>query len=120
MSNLEAAKDMYAMLAQGKLLEAFDKYYADDVVMTEPRGTREGKQTCRKYEEHFLDSVESFHDMGVTAMAADDAQGKVLIETWMELTFKGAERVRMEQAVVQTWKDGKVVHERFYYDNSES
>ncbi|MEM6785951.1 MAG: nuclear transport factor 2 family protein [Myxococcota bacterium] len=121
MTNREAARDMYEMLAQGKLLEAFDKYYADDVVMDEPRGKREGKPTCRTYEEQFLASVEAFHDMGVTAMAADDDHGKVLIETWMDLTFKGGGgRVRMEQVAVQTWKDGKVVHERFYYDNSGS
>lgn len=45
MSYLEKAKDIYSQLQQGKLLDAFDQYYHDDVVMTEPKGgTRKGKR----------------------------------------------------------------------------
>lgn len=45
------------MLGQGQLLDAFDKYYAENIVMTEPRGTREGKQVCRDYEVQFLNNI---------------------------------------------------------------
>ena len=34
MTYLEKAQDIYNMLGQGQLLDAFDKYYADNVVMT--------------------------------------------------------------------------------------
>jgi hypothetical protein len=33
----------------------------------------------------------------------------------MDVSFKGGNRVQMRQVAVRTWKDGKVVHERFYY-----
>ena len=116
MTNLESAKDIYQKVAQGQLMEAFETYYAENVVMTEPRGTREGKDACRKAEEGFLASVEAFHGMEVKAIAEDTDNGKVLIEVLMDVTFKGGQRVQMEQIAVQTWENGQIVHERFYYN----
>ena len=116
MTNLERAKDLYSRVAQGQLMDAFETYYAENVVMTEPRGTREGKDACRKAEEEFLASVETFHGMDVTAFAADEEKGKVLIEVQMDVTFKGGQRVQMEQVAVQTWVNGQIAHERFYYN----
>ena len=31
------------------------------------------------------------------------------------LTFKGENRLTMQQVAVQTWKDGKVIREDFYH-----
>ncbi len=116
MTNLERAKDLYDKVAQGQLMEAFEVYYAENIVMTEPRGTREGKEACRKSEEEFLASVEAFHGMEVKAIAEDSNKEKVLIEVFMDLTFKGGQRVQMEQVAVQAWENGQIVHERFYYN----
>jgi hypothetical protein len=54
--------------------------------------------------------------MEIKAIAEDSTSGKVLIEVWMDITFKGASRVSMEQVATQTWENGQVVHERFYYN----
>jgi hypothetical protein len=32
------------------------------------------------------------------------------------LTFTNSLRVKLEQVSVQKWEDGRIVHERFYYD----
>lgn len=117
MTYLEKAKDIYNMLGQGQLLEAFDKYYADNIVMTEPRGTREGKPTCRQYEEQFLASVKEFHDLKVTAIGSDEEAGTSFVESMMEVTFQDGNRVQMEQVAVQKWEGDQIVHERFYYEN---
>lgn len=114
----DLAKDVYGMVGQGQLLEAFDKYYHQDVVMEEPRGTRSGKADCRSYEEQFLSSVEAVHGMEIRALAADEDKSKTVVEVMMDITFKGGMRVQMEQVAVQTWKDGQIIHERFYYDNA--
>ena len=46
----------------GKLLETFDTYYADNVVMSENRKEeRAGKAANREYEEKFLGNVQEFH-----------------------------------------------------------
>ena len=116
MTNLERAQDLYTKIAQGQLMEGFEMYYAENVVMTEPKGTREGKDACRKSELEFLDSVEAFHGMEINAFAEDSDQGKVLIEVSMDVTFKGGDRMLMEQVAVQKWENGQIVHERFYYN----
>jgi len=117
MTNLERAKDLYGQVGQGDILGAFDQYYADDVVMEEPRGVRKGKAECRVYEEQFVSSVEAFHGMELKSLAEDSSTEKVFIEVSMDVTFKGGGRVNMEQVAVQQWANGQIVHERFYYDN---
>ena len=58
MTYLEKEKDLHRMMSEGKLLEAFDKYYADNVVMEEPRfGRVEGKAANREREVQWLESI---------------------------------------------------------------
>jgi ketosteroid isomerase-like protein len=118
MSYLEKTKDIYNMIGQGQLLEAFDKYYAENVVMEEPMGSREGKVACREYEVQFLNSVQEVHDLQVRKIAADEDNGVVFVENMMDVTFKDGNRVKMEQTAVQQWEGDQIVHERFYYDGS--
>ena len=116
MNYLEKAKDIYTKIGQGQLLEAFDEYYADNVVMTEPNGTREGKATCRDYEIQFINSVEAVHGLEVRNIASDEENKTTFVENMMDVTFKGGDRVQMEQVAVQKWEGDQIVHERFYYD----
>ena len=118
MTYKERTEDIYKMIGEGKLLEAFDKYYSEDVVMTEPRGTWEGKTACREHEVEFLNYVQEFHNLDVKQIAADEENGIVFHETAMDVTFKDGNRVNMEQVGVQKWEGDKIVHERFYYDNA--
>jgi limonene-1,2-epoxide hydrolase len=117
MTYKEKTQDIYNMLGQGQLLDAFDKYYADNVVLTEPRGTWEGKEACRAHEVEFLNYVKEFHNLEVKSIAADEANGIVFHETMMDVTFQDGNRVQMEQVGVQRWEGDKIVHERFYYNN---
>ena len=98
----------------GKILETFDAYYADDVVMTENRkDERIGKAANRKYEIEFLNNVQEFHGAQVGRVIVDGDHAAV--EWTFNLTFKGGNRVTMQQVAVQTWKNGKVVREDFYH-----
>lgn len=98
----------------GKILETFDAYYADDVVMSENRKEeRVGKAANRKYEIQFLDNVQEFHGAQVGRVIVDGDHAAV--EWTFDLTFKGGNRVNMQQVAVQTWKNGKVVREDFYH-----
>ena len=114
---MERATDLYQMVGMGQLIDAFEKYYAEYVVMEEPRGTRKGKEACREAELQFLESVQEFHGMEIKAISEDDTKGKVLVEVSMDMTFKGDQRMVMEQVAVQQWENGQITHERFYYNN---
>ena len=118
MTYQEKAQDIYNMLGQGQLLAAFDKYYAEYVVMTEPRATREGKAACRAYEEGFLDMIQEFHNLEIRNVGSDEANGTSFVESMMDVTFKDGNRVQMEQVAVQKWAGDQIVHERFYYENA--
>lgn len=116
MTYKERTQDIYNLIGQGKMMDAFEKYYADGVVITEPRGTWEGKNNCREHELEFLNMVKEFHGMEVKAITSDEANGIVMHETSMDVTFQDGTRANMEQAGVQRWEGDQVVHERFYYN----
>jgi len=116
MTNLIKSKQLYAQVGKGQLLETFDANYAENIVMEEPSGKREGKASCRQYEEQFLNNVEVFHNLEIKAISEDVDKGKVFVEVSMDITFKGGNRVNIEQVAVQQWEQGQIVHERFYYN----
>ena len=116
MTYKKRTEDIYNQVGQGKLMDAFEQYYGEEVVMTEPRGTWKGKDACRSHEEEFLSMIKEFHGMEVKAITSDEANGIVMHETSMDVTFQDGTRVNMEQVGVQRWEGDKIVHERFYYN----
>ena len=101
-------------ILSGKLLETFDAYYADDVVMSENRkDERIGKAANREYELKFLNNVQEFHGAKVGRVIVEG--NNAAVEWTFDFTFKGGNRVVMQQVAVQTWKDGKVIREDFYH-----
>jgi ketosteroid isomerase-like protein len=111
----ELDKQLNDDVLSGKAMEAFEKYYADDVVMQEnSEEPRQGKDANRKAEEEFVASVEAWNGGSVKASAVN---GDVSFSEWeMDITFKGGKRVKMSQVAVRHWKNGKIVNERFFYD----
>lgn len=117
MSYLEKAKDIYNLLSQGKVLEAFDKYYHDDVVMIEVDGkSRQGKNANRKLQEKFMDDIKEFHAAGAKAVTSNEKEKITMVESWMDVTMKDNTRSMMEEMSVQRWQGDKIIYERFYYN----
>jgi ketosteroid isomerase-like protein len=117
MSYYDKAKDIYEMMAKGKLLEAFDKYYHNDVVQVEANGdTRKGKAANRKFQTDFLGMVKEIHGTGVRSIASNEAEATTIVESWMDMTQKDGKRNMMEEVAVQKWKGDQIIHERFYYN----
>jgi ketosteroid isomerase-like protein len=55
-----AVEDLIANVTGGKALEAFDRYYADDVTMQENKQPpRVGKAGCRAFEVDFLAKIKA-------------------------------------------------------------
>ena len=101
-------------ILSGKALEAFDELYADDVVMQENTDAPYvGKAFNLQREIDCFKTVEQWHGGKVLSSAASN---DVSFSEWeMDVTLKGAGRITMTQVAVRRWKDGKVVHERFYH-----
>lgn len=111
----EFDKDVNDKILSGKAMEAFEQYYADDVVMQENSDPPfVGKDVNRKREIEFFGSVAEFHGAKVLASASTDDTS--FSQWWMDVTMMNGPRVKMEQVAVRKWKNGKIVHERFYYN----
>ncbi len=114
MSILKEVRAVIGGILAGKILETFDAYYADDVVMSENQTEeRVGKVVNREYEIKFLDNVLEFHGAEVGRVLVDGDHAAV--EWSFDITFKDGNRVKMQQVAVQTWKEGKIIREDFYH-----
>lgn len=117
MSYKEKAKELYSMIGQGQAMEAFEKFYDDDVTMIEASGdVRKGKDQNREFEKEFFGNIQEFHGGGYHAITSNEEDGVTMVEAWMDCTFKDGNRMKMEEVARQKWKDGKIVEERFYYN----
>jgi len=118
MTYLEKAKDIYRMVSEGKLLEAFDKYYAENVIMQElGEQPRLGKAVNREFEMAFVNNVKEVHSLGITSIASNELEGIVFIENWFDATYKNEVRIIVKQVSVQRWEGDFIVHEKFYHNN---
>ena len=113
--NLNASvKDLYAMLFQGRTEEAWEKYYAEDVVRRTEWGTRVGRTQNRDEDREFVDDVESWKSNEITAMGADEERGVTMVQFSQEFMHKKFGPLRQEIVIVQRWRDGRVYDESVY------
>jgi ketosteroid isomerase-like protein len=107
-------RDLNQLITQGKAMDGFEKYYAEDVVMQENTDEpRRGKAACREAEVQFFASVEKVNRLELVQFVVGD--GVTFSEWAMDFVFKGGTRREMAQVARRRWKNGKVVDERFYY-----
>ncbi len=110
-----ALKDLNELVLEGRLIEAFEKYYHDDVEMQEndlpPTVT---KKANRQRELEFLNNVVEFRAAEVKGMAVDEDLSTVI---WhYDYTHKEWGVRKFTQVSVQQWKDGKIIKEKFIYN----
>ncbi len=117
MSDLRTNVDaLNQMILEGKILEAFEKFYADDVVMQDnDYPAREGKDVNRQFEEAFVNGLTEFRGAKIiNTIISDDM---AVVEWWFDYTHKDYGTRNYIQLSVQRWKNGKIVEEKFYYNN---
>lgn len=120
MSYIERERELQRMTSLGLILEAFEKFYHNDVVMIEATGEiREGKELNRSFQQEWLAGILQVHDNGVENITSNEDSGITMAETWIDLTFRDESRLRIEEVSVKKWEDGLVVKERFYYNMSD-
>ena len=108
--------DLNTLVISGKLIEAFEKYYDDHVVMQENTNQpTEGKKANYERELQFLDNIVEFRKAEVLNQAIGD---NVSFVTWhYDYTHKEWGVRNYTQVSVHHWKDGKIVCEQFFYGN---
>src|SRR5262245_19816657 len=114
------AKELQAWIGQGRIVEAMNEFYSPDVTMQENASPPTvGLHANVEREKQFLSFVKTWKGYNVKALAADEGTGTSLVESTMDFVNQQDQHVHMAQVSVQRWKDGKIVHERFYYDTGK-
>lgn len=88
-------------IRQGRSMDAMREFYAEGVVMEEPAyGKTVGLEANLIREEKFVASVKEFRGFEAPKVGVGE-----------DVSF-------YENVVVAQWKNGKIVHERFYYNTA--
>ena len=113
-SLLEKITDLNDMILQGKALEAFDKYYHDDISMQENNDPPfVGKALNRQREEEFFGAITEFR--GAKPLKVSVGEDVSMVEWHFDYTHKDWGVRNFTQVAVQEWQDGKIIKEKFYY-----
>lgn len=117
MSNLkELITDLNNLVLEGRLMDAFEKYYDVNVVMQEnEKPPVIGKEENRRREEEFLNSLIDFRSARVLNLATGD--NTTMVVWHYDYTHKEWGVRNYTQVSVQTWKNEKIVKEQFFYGN---
>ena len=113
---LEKITDLNDLVLQGKAVEAFEKYYDEDVVMQENESEPTiGKTANRIREEDFFNNITEFRK--TQPLKVTLGENTTMVEWHYDYTHKEWGIRNYTQVSVQEWRNGKIVKEKFYYNN---
>ena len=111
---LEKIDDLNELILKGKALEAFEKYYHDDVVMQENENPPTiGKAANRRREDEFYSSVIEFRSAKPLKITV--GENTSMVQWQYDYTHKDWGIRNYIQVSVQDWKDGRIIREQFFY-----
>jgi len=115
MTYLERAKDLYAQMDEGNIMEAFEKYYHENVVVVEADGQeRHGKDAQRRAIEEWIDSVEEMHGGATEFFTSNEKEAVTMVQSFTDVTMHG-ERMSFREIAVQEWEGDQIIREAFFY-----
>ncbi len=108
-------QDLFRYVREGRILDAMNEFYDKDTVMQENANPpTKGLAANIEREKQFLSMVKEWKGFDVPTMGV--GEGVTFYENAVDFIATDGKPVHMEQVAVQKWRNGKIVHERFYYD----
>lgn len=114
------ADRLVALCREGKYEQAQDELYADDAASVEMAGAAgfpervEGIAAIREKGRRWADNIVEIHGGSVSDPVVADNWFSVAMG--IDATYKDMGRVPMQEICVYRVRDGKIVHEQFFYD----
>ena len=113
----ERLQDLFRHIREGRILDAMQEFYADDVAMQENANPPTLGLTANiEREKQFMSGVKEWKGFEVKGYGVGD--GITFYEAAFDWIATNGQPVHLEQVTVARWRDGKIVQERFYYDAS--
>jgi ketosteroid isomerase-like protein len=118
MSRLEALVREFAdLLSKGRSLDAMERFYAPEVSVFENRQlARAGKAQCLQYERDALAGQPEPPRFKLGKLAVNETTADVFLEYVVRFKASDGRPMRLEEVAVQSWDNGLIVQERFYYE----
>jgi len=113
----ERVEKLNNMILDGHILEAFEKFYADDLIRQENnKETVIGKKDCRSKEEDLVTGITDFRKAKVKNVIIGD---KISVVEWeFDYTHEDMGERKYTQIAVQQWNcDGQIFSEIIYNNN---
>jgi ketosteroid isomerase-like protein len=113
MNVLELNSQLNAMIIEGRSVDAFQRFYAEDVVAQEnDEPERVGRDAWMRARQDLEKNIKRFS----AHVLANAAHGDVSFSEWtFELEIEGMGAMKINQVSVRRWKEGRVIRERFYH-----
>jgi len=109
-------EDLFSYIREGRILDAINEFYAEDAVMQENNlPPTVGREANLEREKQFLSTVKEWKRFDVPAKGV--GEDVTFYETVMDWVTTDATPVHVEQVVVAKWRDGKIIHERYYHNS---
>ena len=108
--------DLIRLIEAGQTLEAITKYYGADVAMQENTSP-----ATVGFAENYAREAAFFGSLAAAkfTLVSVVTEGNRAVINWVfDYTTADGQRYRMDEIAIQTWRDGKIVHERFVYDTA--
>ncbi len=118
MTTKEIAYKLVNMCREGKVEEAKEELFAEDIVSIEPAEELLAKETrgmdgIRKKAELFMSHVENFYGVVISEPVI---AGNYFSISWdTDIQMKGQERKTDSELCLYKVKDGKIISEEFFY-----
>jgi hypothetical protein len=107
--------DLLGYIRQGKIIEALNEFYDKDTVMQDNANpATKGLAANIEREKQFMSGVKELKGFNVTASGVGD--NVTFYESTADFITTNGQAMHLDEVSVATWKNGKIVHERFYYD----
>ncbi|KQZ57010.1 MULTISPECIES: nuclear transport factor 2 family protein [unclassified Lysobacter] len=121
MNTEQIAQRLVELCRQGEYEQAQVELYADDAVSIEPEGLPpealgnvRGMDAIREKGRKFNEGIETMHGSSVSDPVV--AGNWFSLSMRLDVTMKGRGRIDMSEICVYRVRDGKIVHEQFFYD----
>jgi ketosteroid isomerase-like protein len=108
-------QDLLDHIRQGRIIEAMNEFYDKDTVMQENASPpTKGLAANIEREKQAMSGVKEWKGFNVTAQGVGD--NVTFYEATADFIATSGRVMHAEQVSVAKWRNGKIVHERFYYD----
>ncbi len=108
----QSLDELISLVSQGKPMEAFDKFYHDEIEKTDLDGvTHRGKELNTKIGNELLSNVKAIRDFTAVGKIIKGNRSFLVWSLDFDHALNGP--IQVVQVAIQDWRDGKIVRERF-------